>query len=236
MTTLPSSTFKIISIDGNIGSGKSTLVENLKIYAESNPEGFHGRPILFLKEPVEEWETIKDENGTTMLQKFYENQERYSFPFQMMAYISRLSMLKRTIKENPTAIIITERSLYTDKFVFAKMLYESNKIESVNYQIYLKWFDVFAQECPVHQVIYVKTDPVICHSRIVKRSRVGENAIPLEYLHECHKYHETMIGDFLPSENICPTQNQLVLNGDVDIFENKDQLKEWINDIMKFIL
>ena len=78
MTTLPSSTFKIISIDGNIGSGKSTLVENLKIYAESNPEGFHGRPILFLKEPVEEWETIKDENGTTMLQKFYENYPKHN--------------------------------------------------------------------------------------------------------------------------------------------------------------
>ena len=171
-----------------------------------------------------------------MLQKFYENQERYSFPFQMMAYISRLAILKQTIKENPTAIIITERSLYTDKFVFAKMLYESGKIESVNYQIYSKWFEVFAQECPIHQVIYVKTNPTICHDRIIQRSRTGEDTIPLEYLNECHNYHENMINQFLPSENICSKQNQLVLNGDIDIFKNEEQLNNWINEIVQFIL
>jgi len=79
----------IISIEGNIGSGKSTLLEELiKIYKVTP-----SKKIVFLKEPVDEWEKIKDENGLTMLTKFYSDQEKYSFPFQMMAYISRLELL-----------------------------------------------------------------------------------------------------------------------------------------------
>ena len=40
---------------------------------------------------------IKDENGVTILEKFYSDQNKYSFSFQMMAYISRLKLLKDTI-------------------------------------------------------------------------------------------------------------------------------------------
>ena len=47
-------------------------------------------------------------------------QKNNAFPFQMMAYISRLSLLKNAIRENPDSIIICERCLQTDKYVFAK--------------------------------------------------------------------------------------------------------------------
>lgn len=170
--------------------------------------------------------------GRTMLQKFYADQDKYSFPFQMMAYISRLALLKDTIRQNPDAIIITERSLYTDKMVFAKMLHESGKIEDVNYQIYLKWFDSFNEECPLHQIVYVKTDPKICHERIFKRSRAGEGGIPMEYLDECHKYHEAML-DMDSKECVC--KDQLVLNGDVDIFESADALADMVCRVRSFI-
>lgn len=223
-------TFKIISIEGNIGSGKSTLLANLKQRLGNHPN------VIFLKEPVDEWETIKDKDGQTMLQKFYANQERYSFSFQMMAYITRLDLLRNTIKEHPNAIIITERSLYTDKYVFAKMLYESNKIEDVNYQIYLKWFDSFVSDCPIHQVIYVKTQPKICFERIIKRSRKGESGIPLEYLQDCHNYHENMLDVTKYEKDEKPiSENQLVIDGDVDIYEDKNELDSMIDRVLNFI-
>ena len=105
---------QIISIDGNIGSGKSTIVQKLKEYFQKQ-----NKNIIFLQEPINEWDKIKDKNGITILEKFYQNQEKYSFAFQMMAYISRLSLLKKTIEENSDAIIITERCLNTDSYVFA---------------------------------------------------------------------------------------------------------------------
>ena len=224
-------TYTIVSIEGNIGSGKSTLLSNLRQYYENNSN------VVFLKEPVDEWEKIKDENGETILKKFYADQEKYSFPFQMMAYVSRIKVLRDTLKtiktdtENKNIIIITERSLYTDKMVFAKMLYDTKKIEHVNYQIYLNWFDTFSDEFPVNKVVYVKTSPDKCYQRIVKRSRTGEENIPLEYLTSCSIYHDNM----LDKENQeCVCLDQLILDGNVDIYENENQVNEWINEIEKF--
>ena len=224
-------TYTIVSIEGNIGSGKSTLLSNLRQYYENNSN------VVFLKEPVDEWEKIKDENGETILKKFYADQEKYSFPFQMMAYVSRIKVLRDTLKtiktdiEDKNIIIITERSLYTDKMVFAKMLYDTKKIEHVNYQIYLNWFDTFSDEFPVNKVVYVKTSPDKCYQRIVKRSRTGEENIPLEYLTSCSIYHDNM----LDKENQdCVCLDQLILDGNVDIYENENQVNEWINEIEKF--
>ena len=226
----------IVSIEGNIGSGKSTLLETLKTIFKENGN------IVFLREPVDEWEKIKDKDGNTMLQKFYANQQEYSFAFQMMAYISRLAILRESVRdimgkihkqsscENNKYIIITERSLYTDKYVFAKMLYDQGKIEDVKYQIYLNWFDEFAKDFPVNDVIYVNTDPKKCYDRIHKRARVGEEVIPLAYLTSCHDYHNTFL-----DETTGIKSTQLVLNGNVDIFQNSHIVDGWIMSIMEFL-
>ena len=217
---------QIISVEGNIGSGKSTLLENLREKYKNNDN------IIFLKEPVDEWEDIKDNNNHTMLEKFYSDQKKYSFPFQMMAYISRLALLKNTIKQNPDKIIITERSLNTDKMVFAKMLFESGKIEDVMYKIYLKWFDCFASDFPINKIIYIKSAPEVCFHRIHERSRVGESEIPLSYLTSCDEYHENMISD---SEQSSLSVQILELDGNVDIKQNVKQLDLWLEEINNFV-
>ena len=226
-----SNNYTIISIEGNIGSGKSTLLANLREHFKDVVD------IVFLKEPVDEWAKIKDKNGTTILEKFYADQEKYSFPFQMMAYVSRIKELRNTVKEqkknsSKPFIIITERSLYTDKMVFAKMLFDTGKIEYVNYQIYLNWFDTFSDEFPVHKVVYVKTAPEKCHERILKRSREGEDNIPLSYLKSCSFYHDNMLDKKIST---CVCETQLILNGNVNIYKNTDQLNIWIEEITQFI-
>jgi deoxyadenosine/deoxycytidine kinase len=229
-----SASYTFISIEGNIGSGKSTLLANLREHYKNNDN------VIFLKEPVDEWAKIKDINGTTILEKFYADQEKYSFSFQMMAYVSRIKVLRDTLKEKQKEnqakkhyIIITERSLYTDKMVFAKMLYDIGKIEDVNYQIYLNWFDTFSGEFPVHKVIYVKAAPEKCYARIAKRSREGEENIPLEYLTACSLYHDNMLDK---STDSCVCNEQLILDGNIDIYENKTQVDKWIQEIEQYIL
>ena len=237
---------QIVSIEGNIGSGKSTLLANIKKHFKDNVH------IIFLKEPVDEWSKIKDENGTTILEKFYDNQEKYSFSFQMMAYISRLKLLKDIMKEmhleiqkinlpcdydcsgsKPNKfIIITERSLFTDKMVFAKILYDTKKIEHINYQIYLNWFNTFADEFPINKIIYVRAEPETCHQRIATRNRNGEDNIPIDYLKSCSDYHDNMMDK---TSNECVCKDQLVLNGNHNIYENENILKKWIDLIEKFL-
>ena len=230
--------FTIVSIEGNIGSGKSTLLERLR--SEYKDDIY----IRFLREPVDEWEKIRDKDGNTMLQKFYANQKEYSFAFQMMAYISRLTIIRENVRDIMNAvkndiecgkvprkyIMITERSLYTDKYVFAKMLYDQGMIEDVKYQIYLNWFDEFAKDFPVNDVIYVNTDPKKCYERIHKRARVGEEVIPLTYLESCHKYHN----EFLDETTGIKT-NQLVLDGNQDIFVETGLVDDWISTINQFL-
>jgi len=201
----------IFSIEGNIGSGKSTLVKEL----QKSVPNILDKKVVYVQEPVNEWSKIKDKKGETILEKFYADQHKYAFSFQMMAYISRLALLRNIVRENPDAIIITERSVFTDREVFAKMLYDEGKIEDVDYQIYLKWFDEFIEEIPITGLIYVTTTPEKSKQRVDLRARVGES-IPLSYLQRCHNYHESWIKNI--KKQVC------LFNGNVDFKDNLDYL------------
>uniref|UniRef100_A0A6C0KEJ9 Deoxynucleoside kinase domain-containing protein n=1 Tax=viral metagenome TaxID=1070528 RepID=A0A6C0KEJ9_9ZZZZ len=202
----------IISIEGNIGSGKSTFVSYLRSTLSDD--------YVFLEEPVDTWNTIRDESDNTILTKFYQDRKRYAFSFQMLAYISRLVLLLETVKKFPNKTIITERSVLTDRNVFAKMLSDDGEIEHIEHCIYLQWFDYFIKDIHITHVVYVKTDPVTCEGRIAKRNREGED-IPLDYLSRCGSYHD----DWL-----CSEENSfaiLNIDGNTDISDNPDALKEW---------
>lgn len=207
---------QIISIEGNIGSGKSTLVNNLKTFYDTN--------VYFLEEPVNDWVEIKDTDGKNIIEKFYENQETYSFSFQMMAYISRLSVLKKAIeycKLKNIKLIICERSLQTDKNVFCKMLHDSNKIEDVNFQIYNKWFDEFITEIPKIYYIYVKTKPETAYQRVQIRNRKGET-MDLSYLKMCSEYHDKWLN----------SRNSFIIDGN----NNSNETFTYANDIISSFL
>jgi deoxyadenosine/deoxycytidine kinase len=208
----------IISIEGNIGSGKSTLLKILNQKLSEN-KGY-----TFIQEPVNEWLKITDSNGENILSKFYSNQEKYGFAFQIMAFTTKLQSIKNSV--NNSNIIMTERSVYTDKEVFAKMLHMDNKIDDIMYKIYTNMFDTFIDEqINVKKIIYVKTSPSVCYDRVNKRKRQEENSIPLEYLRKCGEYHD----DWLLKNN-----NVLVLNGN-DEFENNDEIiNGWLEKINLF--
>ena len=203
----------IISIEGNIGSGKSTLVQELK---KSNL--YPNSKVCYLLEPVEEWNKITD-NNETIIEKYYKDQKTYAFQFQMMAYISRLKQIRNAMKENYD-IIITERSVMSDKNVFAKMLYDDKILSETEYAIYKEWYNEFIADIPEPIIVYLKTDPEVALSRVIKRNRPGEN-IPLEYLEKCSNYHNLWILE--KNENV-------VLDG------NDKKLKEWIYIIKNRIM
>ena len=213
---------RMVSFDGNIGSGKSTMMKKAQEYYKNH------ETVIFAKEPVDKWQKIQDKNGTEMLKLFYQDQEKHAFKFQIMAFVSRLAGLREIVKANSgkDLTIITERSLYTDNEIFAKMLYDQGKMSDVEHQIYMLLFDEFASEFEVNKVIYIRTDPVKCHERIHIRAREGEELIPLAYLEECHKYHE----QFLDLERGI-FKEQLVLDGNQDIYQNATLADDWMQQI-----
>ena len=169
----------IITVEGNIGSGKSTLLKRLRSH---HPEW------CFLDEPVELWKTVTNSEGKDIIECFYSDQEKYAFSFQILAYITRLKkiMEAQQKKSNPNQIFISERSVDTDHYVFAKMLYDDGKISELDWQIYQQYIQNFSQASKVDAVIYVSTAPEKCLERINIRNRTGESNISLDYLQGCH--------------------------------------------------
>ena len=209
----------IFYVEGNIGSGKSTLIKQLKKHMKNVSD----MPIVYLEEPVDIWKQIKDKDGDDIIVKYYQDQKKYAFQFQMMAYITRITQLRKAIEQNERCIIITERSILTDRNVFAKMLHENNTLDEISHQIYLKWFDELSRNLEIHSLIYIKTKPETSLSRVLKRNRPGET-IDLDYLQTCHNNHE---------EWILKEKNSLILDGEK---EYKDNLPEkWLVAIRDYI-
>ena len=199
----------IISIEGNIGSGKSTLLKRL---AETNQD------VVTLQEPVDMWNSVRDSNGKTIIELYYADQKRWAFAFQMMAFITRARILREAIKNNPGKTIVTERSVFTDKNIFATMLHDSGILSDVEYSIYLRWFDELTEGITIDKVVYVRTEPSECEWRIKCRNRTGET-IPIEYLESCHAYHEKWLSE-------CDTK--LTLNGELSTDEMLDRIKPFL--------
>ena len=198
----------IVSVEGNIGSGKSTLIGELKKQLKTIGD----IPIIYIDEPVRVWNTIMDKQGNNIIKRYYEDQKRFAFQFQMMAYITRITQLRQATEQyGGRCIIITERSIETDKEVFAKMLYENGTLDNISYTIYLKWFDELSRGLKVNNLIYLKTSPETSLERVKKRNRPGET-ISLDYLKNCHNHHE----DWLEK-----TEGVMYLNGNVD---NSDKI------------
>lgn len=177
---------RIYSCEGNIGAGKTTLLGHLETLAKQ----CNDYKIIVLREPVDIWETVRSPDGLNILENFYNDPVKYAFPFQVLAFTTRLTMLKNAIKENPDCeVIICERSLYADGNIFAKMLYDDGTMDNLSYQIYRKMYEAAIEEFPLTGVIYLTIPPDLCAKRIVQRVRSGEENIPLVYLEKCAKYH-----------------------------------------------
>jgi len=196
----------IVSIEGNIGAGKSTLLALLK---EHFPNAY------FVPEPVDEWETIRDKTGKTILERYYADPKKYAFSFQMMAFITRVKLLKSAPKDR---LVIIERSVYTDSEVFAKMLYDSGKLDDIEYSIYLKWFDELVGDLKIDKIVYLKTSHLTCLSRIKNRNRDGEHIAP-SYIADCQYYHDRWLGQFA---------DKLELDGELSA-------ETWVNHIKTFL-
>jgi deoxyadenosine/deoxycytidine kinase len=171
----------IISIDANIGSGKTHLLTALK---EAMPEA------EIVLEPVGAWMTLKNAEGKSLLELFYEDKRRWAYTFQNCAILTRLRTIKEAIATTKKRIILTERSVLTDRFVFAEMLKASGDIDDLEWQLYMNWFDTFAADLPIRGVVYLTTGVGTSAERIVKRGRHGEEHIPLDYLSALDSQHK----------------------------------------------
>jgi deoxyadenosine/deoxycytidine kinase len=205
----------IISLDGNIGAGKSTLLD-----AISKKISY----ISVVPEPVGDWLNMKNEKGESLLSLFYGDMQRWCYTFQNCALLTRLMETQRIIREwdGIRPVILTERSIMTDRYVFADMLHRQGKMDDLEWNLYLKWFDHFAKDAPVKGVIHLTTSASTSKNRIGIRGRKGEEDIPLQYLKDLDEQHAKWIQEsHLPTLEITTDEGH-------SIDEAVEQIDKWI--------
>jgi len=212
---------QLISIEGNIGVGKSTFTTLLNNKIENS---------LLVPEPVDIWLNIKDKN-TNMLKLFYNDIDRWAYTFQNMAYITRSMLIEDTIKKNIDSdkTIFLDRSLGTDRNVFEKMLYDDKKISEIEHQCYDLWcnfYDKYVRSNIKNKTIYLRCDPLVSFERIQKRGRNEEKNINNEYLEKLHIYHDRWL---LNNPHV------LVLDCNKDFEFNIDYQNDLINQVKKYV-
>jgi deoxyadenosine/deoxycytidine kinase len=177
---------KVISIEGNVGAGKSTLLDLLK----STKSEYN-----YVPEPVDTWLKITDNDGNNILKLFYSDIKRWSYTFQNFAFITRNTIMRESIKnKKESEIFITERSIFTDKCIFAKMLHDDKLMSDIEFNIYEYWFDQYCKESNVDAFIYVVTDIELSDKRVKIRNREGEN-IEKAYLGRLDQYHKNWLNN-----------------------------------------
>lgn len=202
----------IITLDGNIGAGKSTLLEALRAVPN----------VTVIPEPVGDWMQMKNSAGESLLSLFYKDTSRWCYTFQNCALLTRLLETQKVMKQwNPKqGILITERSVLTDRYVFAEMLHNQGKLDDLEWNLYLKWYNNFAADLPIRGIIHLTTDTATSQERIIKRGRSGEESIPLSYLADLEEQHRAWI-----ESTDLPTLQ--VTTEDMDVAVHK--IQEWLS-------
>lgn len=182
---------KLVSIEANISGGKTTLITAIMEKVKDD------ELYMLIDEPVDDWKKILVD-GKDILSCFYENMAEVALPFQLIALITRRKKIIEKIEEakrrellsGKEVILITERTVMSDRYIFATMLHESGFISKYGMVAYEMWNDEFSKESKTNKTVYLTTPPEVCFSRVKERNRDGEDGITLEYLQKCQGAHD----------------------------------------------
>lgn len=160
----------IISIDGNIGAGKSTVMKYLRNTYKYNVD----------LEPVDEW--------IPFLHDMYKN-HKDAFEFQVKVWLDRLYLPIYPANK----ITLVERSGYFQWHVFTKSSIETGKINERQYNLLKTMYDNCLFYPDVY--IYLQTSPDETFKRIHTRARNCESDIDMNYLEKIHAMHENAFAE-----------------------------------------
>ncbi len=165
-----------IAIAGNIGVGKSTLVDLLcsRLGWEPFLEGVVDNPYLG---------------------DFYADMSAWSFHSQIFFLARRLRDLRRLMGVPRT--VVQDRSVYEDAEIFAKNLYRQGNISERDWKTYRELYEVLTELLPPPDlVVYLQASvPTLVH-RIALRGREYEKKIAPDYLAQLNTLYEEWIASF----------------------------------------
>ncbi len=196
--------YHFITVEGNIGAGKTTLSHLLCKH-------FNARLIL---------EEFAD---NPFLPKFYENPEQYAFPLELFFMAERYKQLKDLMQTKDLFQDVTVSDyLFTKCLLFAKV-----NLPDEEFRLYQKLFDIINPQIIQPDIlIYLHTPVHKLQENIKKRNRKYEQAIPNDYLFNLQETYTS----YIKEHNI---KTLFVDAGNADFLGNELHLKTIIDALGK---
>ncbi|MBL4559660.1 MAG: deoxynucleoside kinase [Labilibaculum sp.] len=154
--------YKFIVIEGNIGAGKTSLSHKIA-------EEYNAKLILeqFANNPF--------------LPKFYEDQEKYSFPLEMSFLADRYNQLKKELSERDLFKSFT----IADYYFMKSLIFSKQTLKDDEYNLYRQFFHIIYNSLPKPDLyVYLHSNVDKLLSNIKRRGRDYEQEITADYLHK----------------------------------------------------
>jgi deoxyadenosine/deoxycytidine kinase len=169
-----------IAIAGNMGSGKSTLVDFLARTYDVAP----------FYEPNEENPYLPD---------FYKDMKRWAFRSQLY-FLSNKFRLHQELDRTP-GVVALDRTIFEDAEIFATALHQMRKIDKRDWQTYWGFYQAILDAIkPPDLMIYLRCSMRTLRQRIKLRGRAMEQDVPLAYLRRLDRLYEEWIRSYRMSE------------------------------------
>ena len=196
----------LISVEGNIGCGKSSMLAYLKQF----------RTVEVYPEPVEKWQNT---GGANLLTQLYQDPKRWAYLFHSYVYVTATDILQQPLGNqkvnelisslsnyhihalvsaarrwhqffrirfcllNFQRVKIIERSIDSNRFCFVELSRKLGNLAASEHLALDGLWQVAAKSAPtVDLIVYLRTDPEVSHARMAKRCRSEEDQVPLQYL------------------------------------------------------
>jgi len=200
---------KYIAVSGNMGSGKSSLVEFLCNHWDIKP----------FFEPNEDNPYLED---------FYEDMQRWSFHSQVH-FLTAKFKLHLELDTHPQDVI-QDRTLWEDAEIFAESLYQQGRISDREYRTYRQLYESIRDQIqPPDLMLYLRCPVSTVRKRIAMRGRDMEKDIPDDYLERLHDLYEDWIADYsLSPVVIIPTHKLDYITNLVDYHDIVTTIEKYL--------
>lgn len=179
-----------IAVSGNIGSGKTLLVERICQALAWTPQYI-------------------DSDKNPYLENFYANMPEWSFHLQVFFLQSRFKQIAEIRKSNE--VVIQDRTIYEDACIFAPNLLDLGVMKQIDYNTYMELFQLIDSLVPSPDLlIFLRASVPTLHKQIQMRGRSYEAGIRTEYLTKLNERYEKWFESY--------TGNKLVIDIDKNDF------------------
>lgn len=219
----------LLSAHGNIGSGKSTLLDAVVALAS--------RRITVIPEPIERWcapyvhGTVGIGRGKmSMLEAFYEDKSGTAMAFQMYVLLTQRRWFLERSAAVVTPVLLMERGSWESVDPMSQLMFDEGYMTAVEWEVYKDWRREV--QSSLGGLVYLRTPPERCITRILKRNRAEEAGMTIEYINKVHGVHERMLQEV---QRVNPRLPVLVLDGTRDPVELAAEVVAWTDGLLSTI-